>query len=48
MRAVLKGKLIVLNAFLKRIDTPHTSKVNAHLKTLVQKETNTLIRGGWQ
>jgi hypothetical protein len=40
MKAVLRGKLIVLYASKKKLERAHTSRLTAHLKTLEQKEAN--------
>jgi hypothetical protein len=38
MKAVLKGKLITLSAFKKKLERAYTSSLAAHLKALEQKE----------
>ena len=48
MKAVLRGKLIVLNAAKKKLDRAYTSSLTAHLKALEQKEVNSLKRGRQQ
>jgi hypothetical protein len=40
MKAVLRGKLIALNASKKKLERAYTSSFTAHLKALEQKETN--------
>jgi hypothetical protein len=40
MKAVLKGKLITLSAFKKKLERAYTSSLAAHLKALEQKEAN--------
>ena len=41
MKAVLRGKLIALNASKKKLERAYTSRLTAHLKALEQKDTNT-------
>jgi hypothetical protein len=41
MKAVLRGKLIALNASKKKLEREYTSSLTAHLKDLEQKEANT-------
>jgi hypothetical protein len=43
-KAVLRGKLIALNASKKKLERAYTSSLTAHLKTLEQKEANSLKR----
>jgi hypothetical protein len=40
MKAVLRGKLIPLVPFKKKLDSAYTSSLTAHLKALEQKEAN--------
>jgi hypothetical protein len=40
MKAVLRGKFIVLGAFIKKLERPRMSNLTAHLKALEQKEVN--------
>jgi hypothetical protein len=40
MKAVLRGKLIALGAFKKKLDRAYTSSLTEHLKALDQKEAN--------
>jgi hypothetical protein len=40
MKAVLRGKLIVLNAAKKKLERAHSSSLTTHLKALEQKEAN--------
>jgi hypothetical protein len=40
MKAVLRGKLIHLNASRKKLERVYTSSLVAHLKALEQKEAN--------
>ena len=48
MKAVLRGKLIALSAFKKKLERAYNSSLMAHLKALEQKEANTLKRSGRQ
>jgi hypothetical protein len=41
MEAVLRGKLIVLCVYKKRLQRAYPSSLTAHLKALEQKEANT-------
>jgi hypothetical protein len=41
MKAVLREKLIALNASKKKLERAYTSSLTAHLKALEQKEANT-------
>jgi hypothetical protein len=41
MKAVLRGKLIALSTFKKKLNIAYTSSLTAHLKALEQKEANT-------
>ena len=34
MKAMFKGKFIALNAYIKKLEKPHTSELTEHLKTL--------------
>ena len=40
MKAVLRGKLIALNAYIKKPEKTHISELTEQLKTLKQKEAN--------
>jgi hypothetical protein len=40
MKTLLRGKLIPLNAFKKKLDRVYTSSLTGHLKALEQKEAN--------
>jgi hypothetical protein len=40
MKAVLRGKLIVLSVSKKKVERAYTSNLTAHLKALEQKEAN--------
>ena len=48
MKAVVRGKLIALNAFKKKLERAYTSSLTAHLKALEQKEANTPKKNRWQ
>ena len=41
MIALLRGKLIGMSAYKKKLERIYTSSLKAHLKVLEQKETNT-------
>ena len=44
MKAVLRGKLIILSASKEKRERVYTSGLTAHLKALEQKEANSLKR----
>lgn len=48
MRVVLRGKPIILNAFIKKMQTSHTNILIAHLKDGEEKEANTPKWCRWQ
>jgi len=48
MKTVLKGKLIAPSASKKKLGRAYTNSLTAHLKTLEQKEVNTLKRSRQQ
>jgi hypothetical protein len=48
MKAVVRGKLIALNASKKKLKQSYTSKLIAFLKGLEQKEANIPKRSRWQ
>jgi hypothetical protein len=48
MKAMLKGKLIVLSASKKKLERAYTSSLTAHLKALEQKEANSPKRSKLQ
>ena len=48
MKAVLRGKFIALNTYIKKLEKSHTSELTEHLKTLDQKEANSPKRTRWQ
>ena len=41
MKAVLRGKVIALSAYKKKLERAHTSSLTEHLKALEQKEAST-------
>jgi len=41
MKAMLRGKLIALSAFIKSLGRIYTSSLIGHMKALEQKEANT-------
>ena len=45
MKALLRGKLIVMTASKKKLNRAYTSNLTAHVKALEQKEANSLKRG---
>ena len=40
MKAVLRGKFVALNAYIKMLEASHTSKLTEYLKVLKQKEAD--------
>jgi hypothetical protein len=48
MKAVLRGKLIVLSTSKKNLERAYMSSLTAHLKALEQKETSSPKRSRWQ
>ena len=40
VKTVLRGKFIVLNAYVKKLEKSHTGELTEHLTTLEQKEPN--------
>ena len=40
MKAVLRGKLIALSAYIKKLERAYTISLTAYLKVLEQKEAN--------
>ena len=48
MKAVLRGKFIALNAYIKKLEKSHSSELTEHLKTLEQKDANLPRRTRWQ
>ena len=39
MKAVLRGKFIALNAYIKKLEKSHTSELTEYLKTLEQQKS---------
>jgi hypothetical protein len=48
MKAVVRGKLIILGSFKKKLERTYTTSLTAHLKTLEQKEANISKGSRWQ
>ena len=48
MKAVIRGKLIALSAYKKKLKRAYTSSLTAHLKALEQKDANIPKRSRWQ
>jgi hypothetical protein len=48
MKAFLRGKLVALSAYKKKLERAHISSLTKHLKALEQKEANSLKRSRWQ
>jgi hypothetical protein len=48
MKAVLRGKLIALSSFTKRLERSHTISLTSHLKAVEEKDANTPKRIRWQ
>ena len=48
MKEFLRGKLIALSAFKKKLERAHTSSLTTHLKALEKKEANSLKRSRQQ
>jgi hypothetical protein len=48
MKAVIRGKLLILMTSIKKLERSYTSSLIAHLKSLEQKEANTPKRSRWQ
>ena len=48
MKAILRGKLIALSAFKKKLERAHSSCLITYLKALEQKEVNSPKRSRWQ
>ena len=46
MKAVLRGKLIILSAYIKKVEKSYTSNLTAYLKALEQKEADSPVVGG--
>ena len=47
MKAVLRGRLIVLSTSKKKLERAYSSCLTAYLKVLEQKEANTPKRSRW-
>jgi hypothetical protein len=45
MKAVLRGKLLALSAFKKKLERVYTSSLTAYMKVLEQNEANSHNRG---
>jgi hypothetical protein len=48
MKAVLRGKFIVLSALVKKLEIPYTSILTAQLIALEQNAANIFKRNRWQ
>jgi hypothetical protein len=48
MSAVLRGKFVALNAFMKKLESFHSNDLKVHLKSLETKEANTCNMSRWQ
>ena len=48
MKAVLRGKFIALNVYIKKLKKSHTRELTKHLKTLEQKEADSHKRNRLQ
>jgi hypothetical protein len=48
MKAFLRGKLIALSAYIKKLERAYTSSLTAYLKVLEQKEANSPKRSRQQ
>ena len=48
MKAFLRGKLIALSAYRKKLERAHTSSLKTHLKALEEKEANSPKKSRWQ
>jgi hypothetical protein len=48
MKAVLRGKLIVLSPSKMKLEKAYMNSLTAHLKALEQKEANPPKRSRWQ
>jgi RNAse (barnase) inhibitor barstar len=47
MKAVLRGRLIVLSTSKKKLERAYANSLTTHLKALEQKEANTPKRSRW-
>jgi hypothetical protein len=48
VKAVIRGKLIAVSAFIKKLESCHASELTAYMKTVAQKEANTPQKSRWQ
>ena len=48
MKAVIGGKFIALNAYIKTLEKSHTSDLTAYLKVLEPKEGNSPRKRRWK
>ena len=48
VKAVRRGKFIVLKAYMKKVEKSHTSDLTEHVKVLKQKEADSLRRSRQQ
>jgi len=48
LKAVLRGKIILLSSSKKKLERAYTSSLTAHLNALEQKEANSTKRSRWQ
>ena len=48
VKAILQVKFIALNAYIKKLEKSHTSRLIEHLKVLEQKEANSSRRSRHQ
>jgi hypothetical protein len=48
MKAFLRGKLIPLSAYKKKLERAHTRSLTTHLKALELREANSPKRSRWQ
>ena len=47
VKAVLRGKFIALNAYIKKLEKSYNNELTEHLKTLEQKEANSTGSTRW-
>jgi hypothetical protein len=48
MIEVLRGKLIALNALVKKLERSYTNNLTGHLRALEEKEANSSQRSRWK